>query len=95
MEAKKHRIRFHSYNDLEINHLIVPFNSIYLNIAFGVFILGQLMFLLGFPLFAKQLNVNGNVMYFSAHLFSWLGEGFLLYSLMRGMVGTLKIQTKS
>lgn len=86
MEAKKHRIRFHSYNDLEINHLIVPFNSIYLNIAFGVFILGQLMFLLGFPLFAKQLNVNGDVMYFSAHLFSWLGEGFLLYSLMRGMV---------
>ena len=86
MEAKKHRIRFHSYNDLEINHLIVPFNSIYLNIAFGVFILGQLMFLLGFPLFAKQLNVNGNVMYFTAHLFSWLGEGFLLYSLMRGMV---------
>lgn len=86
MQEKKQHYRFHTFNDLEINHLIVPFNSIYLDIAFGVFILGQLMFLLGNPLFAKLLNVNGDVMYFSAHLFSLLGEGFLLYNLMRGMV---------
>lgn len=86
MATEKKRIRFHTSKDLEINHLIVPFNSIYLNIALMVFIVGQLVFLFCAPFLADGLNINRNATNISAHLLVWAGELFLLYSLMRGMV---------
>ena len=86
MATEKKRIRFHTSKDLEVNHLIVPFNSIYLNIALMVFIVGQLVFLFCSPFLADGLNINRNATNICAHLLVWAGELFLLYSLMRGMV---------
>ena len=86
MKTGKHHYRFHTSKDLEVNHLIVPFNSIYLEIALMLFIVGQLVFFFCAPLLADTLHINKNLTSITAHFFTWAGEVFLLYSLMRSMV---------
>ena len=86
MKEGKRQYKFHTYKDLEVNHLIIPFNSIYMDIALMVFIVGQVVFLFSAPLLAERLNINKEVTAITANLLSWAGEMFLLYCLMRSMV---------
>ena len=82
---KKHHIRFHGVKDIEIGHLITVFDSKVMNLAVVVFILGQVLFLMVHPDLAPSLTVNRKAIIPLAHLLTFLGEGFLLYCLMKGM----------
>ena len=85
MDNKKHRARFHTVKDIEVNHLITLYDSKVMNLAVIVFIIGQLLFLSTHPDVAPLLNINRAAIIPLAHLLIYIGEAFLLVCLMIGM----------
>ena len=61
----------------------------FLNIAFTAAILGQLLFFLSNYSISSALGSNGDVFVLIAHLLRAVGEGFLLFCLMKGMSSLL------
>ena len=56
-----------------------------LNLAFTAAVLGQLLFFLANDSISAVLGSNGTSLVILAHLLRTIGEGFLLYCLMKGM----------
>lgn len=86
METKRKNYGFHSARDLEINHLVVIHESMVLNLALFMFILGQFAFVVSSPLLAETWKIDRSISLFFAHVLSWCGEILLIYNLMRGMI---------